>query len=188
MYQFTLKTSRCFREYVNSEIQLSCALRKHACKNIWEISPPKNWKFSDKNPDSFHISAQNIGCGYSLEPPRRVLTSTHNLCFCAEIRKNNVYPSKPKFYYINYKNYIGIFSWCVQSYQSFNPLWYFLQYPVIVPPGSKCPFQTAWVHRLIWAFAVCRCPENTSPFTRPSYIEIWVKIRMICGWNNMSCI
>ena len=31
-------------------------------------------KFSDKNPDIFHISAisaQNIGCGYSLEPPRR---------------------------------------------------------------------------------------------------------------------
>ena len=29
-----------------------------------------------------------------------VLTSTHNLCFCAEIRKNNVHPCKPQFYYI----------------------------------------------------------------------------------------
>ena len=29
----------------------------------------------------FLISAQNIDCGYSLEPPQRVLTSTHNLCF-----------------------------------------------------------------------------------------------------------
>ena len=50
-------------------------------------------KFSDKNSDIFHISAQNINCWYSLEPPRRggsneypqsgvaVLTSTHNLCF-----------------------------------------------------------------------------------------------------------
>ena len=28
----------------------------------------------------FLISAQNIDCGYWLEPPRRV-TSTHNLCF-----------------------------------------------------------------------------------------------------------
>ena len=28
-----------------------------------------------------------------------VLTSTHNLCFRAEIRKN-VYPCKPQFYYI----------------------------------------------------------------------------------------
>ena len=31
----------------------------------------KNWKFSDKNSDIFHISAQNIDCGYSWEPPRR---------------------------------------------------------------------------------------------------------------------
>ena len=29
--------------------------------------------------------AQNIDCGYTLEPPR--LTSTHNLCFRAKIRK-----------------------------------------------------------------------------------------------------
>ena len=32
----------------------------------------KNRKFSDKkkNSDVFYISAQNIDCGYSLEPPR----------------------------------------------------------------------------------------------------------------------
>ena len=29
-----------------------------------------------------------------------VLTSTHNLCFGAKIRKKNVYPCKPQFYYI----------------------------------------------------------------------------------------
>ena len=32
----------------------------------------KKMKFSDKNSDFFFlISAQNIDCGYSLEPPRR---------------------------------------------------------------------------------------------------------------------
>ena len=31
----------------------------------------KQWIFSDKKSDIFHISAQNIDCGYSLEPPRR---------------------------------------------------------------------------------------------------------------------
>ena len=31
----------------------------------------KNWKFSDTNSDIFHISAQNIDRGCSLEPPRR---------------------------------------------------------------------------------------------------------------------
>ena len=48
----------------------------------------KNWKFSDKNSDIFHISAQNIDCEYSLESlGEAVLTSNHNLCFWAEIRK-----------------------------------------------------------------------------------------------------
>ena len=47
-------------------------LRKHAYSNTLKISPPKNRNFSDKkNSDIFHISAQNIDCGYSLEPPRR---------------------------------------------------------------------------------------------------------------------
>ena len=43
----------------------------------------KNIKFSDKQSDIFHISAQNIDCGYSLENrlAEVVLTSTHNLCF-----------------------------------------------------------------------------------------------------------
>ena len=33
--------------------------------------PPKTESFQIKNSDIFHISAQNIYCGYSLEPPRR---------------------------------------------------------------------------------------------------------------------
>ena len=46
-------------------------LRKHAHSNILTILPPKNEKFQINNPDIFHTSAQNIDCGYSLEPPRR---------------------------------------------------------------------------------------------------------------------
>ena len=42
-------------------------LRKHAYSNILNILPPKNKKFQIKNSDIFHISAQNIDCGYSLE-------------------------------------------------------------------------------------------------------------------------
>ena len=42
----------------------------------------KTENFQIKNSDIFHISAQNIDCGYSLEPlGEAVLTSTHNLCF-----------------------------------------------------------------------------------------------------------
>ena len=51
----------------------------------------KNWKFSDKKSDSFHISAQNINCEYLLEPP------SHNLCFWAKIRKIMYTPLSPSF-------------------------------------------------------------------------------------------
>ena len=46
-------------------------LRKHAYSNILKILPPKNENFQIKNSDIFHVSAQNIDCGYSLELPHR---------------------------------------------------------------------------------------------------------------------
>ena len=46
-------------------------LRKHAYSNILKILIPKNENFQIKNPDIFYTSAQNIDCGYSLEPPQR---------------------------------------------------------------------------------------------------------------------
>ena len=46
-------------------------LRKHAYSNVLKILPPKNENFQRKKSDIFHISAQNIDCGYSLERPRR---------------------------------------------------------------------------------------------------------------------
>ena len=64
----------------------------------------KNDNFQMKMFDTFLILAQNIDCGYTLEPPLirtaspAVLTSTHNLCFRTKIK--NVYPCKPQFYYI----------------------------------------------------------------------------------------
>ena len=36
-----------------------------------KILPSENENFQIKNSDILHISAQNIDCGYSLEPPRR---------------------------------------------------------------------------------------------------------------------
>ena len=47
-------------------------LRKQTYSNVQKILTPKNENFQiKKNSDIFHISAQNIDCGYSLEPPRR---------------------------------------------------------------------------------------------------------------------
>ena len=45
-------------------------LRKHTYSNILKILPPKMNIIQMKKFDIFHISAQNIDCGYSLEPPR----------------------------------------------------------------------------------------------------------------------
>ena len=61
----------------------------------------KTGKFSDKNSDIFHIFAQNIDCGYSLEPPRRGGSNEYTQSMFLSInKKNNVYPCKPQFYYI----------------------------------------------------------------------------------------
>ena len=61
----------------------------------------KNWKFSLKKSDIFHISAQNIDCGYSLEPPRRGGSNEYpQSMLLSRNKKNNVYPCKPQFHYI----------------------------------------------------------------------------------------
>ena len=49
----------------------------------------------------FHISAQNIDRGYSLEPPLRGGSNVYpQSMFLSRNKKNNVYPCKPQFYYI----------------------------------------------------------------------------------------
>ena len=75
-------------------------LRKHAYSNILEILIPKNEKCQIKNSYNFHISAQNIDCGYSLEPPRQGGSNEYpQSMFLNRNKKNNVYPCKPQFYY-----------------------------------------------------------------------------------------
>ena len=77
------------------------SLRKHVYSNKQKISPPKTEIFQIKILISFHISAQNIDCGYSLEPPRRGGSNEYpQSVFLSRNKKNNVYPCKPQFYYI----------------------------------------------------------------------------------------
>ena len=66
-----------------------------------KILPPKNEKNQIKNSDIFLISAQNIDCGYSLEPPRRGGSNEYpQSIFLSRTKKNNEYPCKAQFYYI----------------------------------------------------------------------------------------
>ena len=73
-----VKRKDVFEHAQNTYIQI---YRRHALSLHYENTPiliyienftSKNQKRSDKkNSDVFHISAQNIDCGYSLEPPQR---------------------------------------------------------------------------------------------------------------------
>ena len=84
------------------------SLRKHTYSNKMKILPPKKENFQIKNSDIFHIFAQNIDCGYSLEPPWWGGSNEYPQCMFLskkkkkkKRKKNTVYPCKPQFYYIN---------------------------------------------------------------------------------------
>ena len=51
----------------NQEVIMKTRLFKY----IENFTTKKKENFQIKNSDMFHISTQNIDCGYSLEPPRR---------------------------------------------------------------------------------------------------------------------
>ena len=82
---------------------LLCSITKTRLFKYTENFTSKKWKFSDKKKsDIFHISPQNIGCGYSLEPPRWGGGSNEypqSMSFSRN-KKDYVYLCKPQFYYI----------------------------------------------------------------------------------------
>ena len=85
----------------SGHLYIRCKLttwRKRTYSNILKILPPKNENFQIKNSDIFHISAQNIDCGYSLEPPRWGGSNEYQQSmFWAEIRKIMYTPVNPSF-------------------------------------------------------------------------------------------
>ena len=75
--------------------------KRRLFKYIENFTTQKLANFQIKNSNIFHISAQNIDCGYSLEPPRRGGSNEYpQSMFLSRNKKNNVYPCKPQFYYI----------------------------------------------------------------------------------------
>ena len=76
-----------FSHYENMPIQI-----------YWKFYNQKWENFQIKNSDIFHISAQNVHCGYSLEPPRRGGSKEYpQSMFWAEIRKIMYTPVNPSF-------------------------------------------------------------------------------------------
>ena len=87
-------TRRLFHKYI-------IITKTRLFKYIENFTTKKQANFPIKNSDIFHISAQNIDCWYSLEPPRRGGSNeyTQSMIFSRN-KKNSVYPCKPQFYYI----------------------------------------------------------------------------------------
>ena len=81
------------------------SLWKHTYSNILKILSQKQKKktenFQIKNSDIFHISAQNIDCGYSLELPKWGSSNEYpqSMFLCGN-KKKYVSPCKPQFYYM----------------------------------------------------------------------------------------
>ena len=70
-------------------------------KYIENFTTKKRKIFIQKNSDNFHYPAQNIDCGYSLDPPRGDGSNEYQQStFLSKIGKNNVYPYKPQFCYM----------------------------------------------------------------------------------------
>ena len=77
------------------------SLRKNTYSNILKNLPPNTESVQEKNLIFFHISAQNIDCGYLLEPPWQGGSNEYpQSMFLSRNKKNNAYPRKPKFYNI----------------------------------------------------------------------------------------
>ena len=57
------------------------------------------WKFSDKNSNIFHVSAQNIDCGYSLDTPLRGGSNEYPQSMLLSRNKNKIMytPVNPNF-------------------------------------------------------------------------------------------
>ena len=75
----TVRKQSCRNCYASAQMKVSkksqtITLREHAYSNILKIAPPKTESFQIKILIFFLISAKNIDCGYSLEPPQRVPT------------------------------------------------------------------------------------------------------------------
>ena len=88
---FQLKKALIWNHYENTPIEI---YRKF-------YHQKKKRKFSHKNLDIFHISAQNIDSGYPLEPPHRGGSDEYpQSMFLSTNKNNNIYPFKPQIYYI----------------------------------------------------------------------------------------
>ena len=99
VYQFFMIVRKNdFSMWTSDSLQRQPHYENTPIQIYWKFYNPKRENFQIKNSDIFHISAQNINCGYSLEPPRRGGSNEYpQSMFWAEIRKIMYTPVNPSF-------------------------------------------------------------------------------------------
>ena len=143
-------------------------VRKHAYSNILKFSPLKAESFQIKILIFFLISAQNIDCGYSLEPPRRGGSNEYpQSMFLSRNKKITYNPVNYNQYYyiVKDQNYIRMFSWCQLAqaelrlrgaHEETFHLWLYKMRPVkiriLIFAGRTCPKVRCPTFRLIYFF------------------------------------
>ena len=96
-------TQQLLDEWQTVQTLIKCYIPswKQPIQIYWKFYNQKMAIFQIKNTDIFHISAQNIDCGYLLELPHRGSSNKYSQSmFLSRNNKNSVYPCKPQFYYI----------------------------------------------------------------------------------------
>ena len=95
-----LLAARLFCVY-SCSLSYCCITKIRLFKYIENFTTKKATVSDKKNSDIFHIPAQNIDCGYSLEPPRRGGSNEYpqSIFFFYQNKKNDVYPCKPVLLY-----------------------------------------------------------------------------------------
>ena len=88
----------CHMKSLNEPIPRALIAKTRLFRYTENFTTKKNENFQIKISDIFHISAQNIDCDCSLEPPRRDGSNEYpQPMFLSRNEKNNVYPCKPQF-------------------------------------------------------------------------------------------
>ena len=100
-YSSSLADFFLYTRIKQSLYKVSYITKTYLFKYTENFSTKKNENFQTKKSDTFQISAQNIDCGYSLEPPRWGGSNEYpQSMLLSRDKKNNVYPCKPQFYYL----------------------------------------------------------------------------------------
>ena len=105
LYSLYLKYSSAFpvvvkKHYKNQEHRRFLYITETRLFKYIENFTTKDENFQMKNSEILHISAQNIDCGYLLEPQRGGSNGYPQSMILSRNKKINVYPCKPQFYCI----------------------------------------------------------------------------------------